>query len=141
MCERILCSVPEWFGIESATREYVDGVAGLTTFVARTDDGRDVGILAVKQHTDQAAEIWVMAVVPEWHRRGAGRLLTEAAERHAVARGIEFLQVKTLGPSHPSEHYARTRVFYEAVGFAPLEELHGLWDEHNPCLLLVKKLT
>ena len=55
------------------------------------------------------------------------------------ARGVEYLQVKTLGPSDPDEGYARTRAFYEARGFVALEEIHGLW-EHNPCLLMVKRL-
>jgi hypothetical protein len=54
--------------------------------------------------------------------------------------GVEYLQVKTLGPSHPSRGYAATRRFYEALGFRPLEEIHGLWAEDNPCLLLVKRL-
>ena len=53
-------------------------------------------------------------------------------------RGVEFVQVKTLGPSHPSEGYAATRRFYGAVGFRPLEELHGLWAAGNPCLIMVR---
>jgi hypothetical protein len=52
---------------------------------------------------------------------------------------VEYLQVKTLGPSWPDPGYERTRRFYEARGFVPLEEIHGLW-EHNPCLILVKRL-
>jgi GNAT superfamily N-acetyltransferase len=72
------------------------------------------------------------------HRQGLGTTLLQAAEEYLLARNVEYLQVKTLGPSHPDEGYARTRAFYEARGFAPLEELHGLW-EHNPCLLLVKR--
>ena len=50
------------------------------------------------------------------------------------------LQVKTLGPSHPSEHYAATRQFYVARGFRPLEELTEIWGEDNPCLIMVKRL-
>jgi hypothetical protein len=49
--------------------------------------------------------------------------------------------VKTLGPSRRSERYERTRRFYEARGFVPLEELAGFWDENNPCLILVKHLS
>ncbi|MET9020489.1 hypothetical protein ABZV93_10935 [Actinopolymorpha sp. NPDC004070] len=49
---------------------------------------------------------------------------------------MRLLQVKTLGPSHPHEGYARTREFYRAMGFQPLEELHGVWPG-NPCLLMV----
>lgn len=140
ICAEILRAVPEWFGIESATRAYIDGVAELPTFVALADDGRVVGFLALKHHGDRAAEIWVMAVRPDHHRRGVGRRLVETAERFLMGRSVEYLQVKTLGPSHPDEGYARTRAFYDAMGFVPLEELHGLW-ESNPCLLLVKRLS
>ena len=141
ICAAILRTVPEWFGIESATQAYIDGVATLPTFVAHSEDGREVGFLSLKLHGDRAAEIWVMAVVPESHRRGAGRALLAAAEASLAATAVEFLQVKTLGPSDPSEEYARTRAFYDAVGFVALEELLDLWDAGNPCLLLVKKLT
>jgi GNAT superfamily N-acetyltransferase len=140
ICEEILRTVPEWFGIESATRGYIDGIAELPTFVALADDGRELGFLALKQHGDRAAEIWVMAVRPDHHRRGVGRRLVETAERFLTGRSVEYLQVKTLGPSDPDEGYARTRAFYNAMGFVPLEELHGLW-ESNPCLLLVKRLA
>jgi coenzyme F420-0:L-glutamate ligase/coenzyme F420-1:gamma-L-glutamate ligase len=46
--------------------------------------------------------------------------------------------VKTLGPSRESRGFGATRAFYEAVGFVALEELHGLWGEDNPALILVK---
>jgi hypothetical protein len=48
--------------------------------------------------------------------------------------------VKTLGASRESEHYARTRRFYEARGFVPLEEFPNLWPG-NPALQLVKRLA
>jgi hypothetical protein len=50
------------------------------------------------------------------------------------------MQVKTLGPSRLDEHYAKTRAFYEAMGFRPLEEFKQIWDENNPCLVMVKRL-
>ena len=50
------------------------------------------------------------------------------------------MQVKTLGPSHPSERYARTRTFYEALDFIPLEETTSFWGVGNPCLILVRVL-
>jgi GNAT superfamily N-acetyltransferase len=99
----------------------------------------DIGFLAVKQHSPRAAEVFVMGVVPGEQRRGLGSALLLAAEEALRARGVEYLQVKTLGPSHPSEHYATTRRFYEARGFVPLEEFHELWPG-NPALLLVKRI-
>ena len=62
----------------------------------------------------------------KYSRQGAGRTLLAAAEAYLSATAVEFLQVKTLGPSDPSEEYARTRAFYEAMGFVPLEELLDL---------------
>jgi GNAT superfamily N-acetyltransferase len=134
LCESILRELPDWFGIEDATAAYIRDVAGLPTFAVGDD-----GFLAVKLHTQKAAELYVMGVRPERHRRGVGTALLAAAEDYLRAHGVEYLQVKTLGPSRPSEGYERTRSFYEARGFVALEEIHGLW-EGNPCLLMVKRL-
>jgi hypothetical protein len=48
--------------------------------------------------------------------------------------------VKTLGPSSDDSNYAKTRAFYSAMGFRPLEEFKQIWDEHNPCLVMVKRI-
>ena len=139
-CEPILRSLPDWFGIEEAIVYYVAEIEGLPTFLALDAEERAAGFLSLKQHYPLAAELYVMGVRRQWHGRGMGRALLAAAEAYLSDRGVEYLQVKTLGPSRPDEHYARTRGFYEAVGFRPLEELGGFWDEHNPCLLMVKRL-
>ena len=134
LCESVLRELPEWFGIEEATAAYIRDVADLPTFAAGED-----GFVSLKLHSPQAAELYVMGVRPRDHRRGLGTALLAAAEAYLRARGVEYLQVKTLGPSDPDAGYAKTRSFYLARGFVPLEEIHGLWD-HNPCLLLVKRL-
>jgi ribosomal protein S18 acetylase RimI-like enzyme len=100
---------------------------------------RYIGFLAIKQHNEFAAEIYVMAVHPQFHHRGVGRKLVEAAENELRELGVEYLQVKTLGSSSPDPNYRQTRKFYESVGFKPLEEFLNLW-EGNPCLQMVKKL-
>lgn len=81
-----------------------------------------------------------MGVLRSHHRQGFGRALVDAGATHARSVGCEFLTVKTLGPSHPSEGYAATRRFYEALAFRPIEELHGVWPG-NPCLILVRPLS
>ena len=65
---------------------------------------------------------------------------TGAIAGHLQGQGIEYLQVKTLSDTHPDAAYARTRAFYMAVGFRPLEEFKTLWNEENPCLLMVKSV-
>lgn len=81
-----------------------------------------------------------MGVRPQSHHQGIGRALISHAEGWLLERHVKYLQVKTLGPSHPDPGYAATRAFYLAVGFRPLEELKQIWDENNPCLLMVKHL-
>ena len=127
LCRSVLEELPEWFGIAESVRQYVREVAELPTFAV----GRDA-FLSLKLHTEAAAEIYVMGVRPDKQGHGAGSALVHAVEAFLRARGVEYLQVKTLGPSHPSTHYAKTRRFYEARGFRPLEELTGVWNEENP---------
>lgn len=79
-----------------------------------------------------------MAVRPEHHRRGIGRALLRHAERTLAADGVEFLQVKTLAPSKADAGYDKTRAFYLAYGFRPLEEFQDLWDAENPALQMIK---
>ena len=134
LCEQVLRDLPEWFGIEEATAAYIRDVARLPTFRIGDD-----AFLSLKLHTPLAAEVYVMGVRRAKHGRGLGSALLRAGEAYLTARGVGYLQVKTLGPSDPDAGYAKTRSFYVARGFVPLEEIHGLW-EHNPCLLLVKRL-
>jgi ribosomal protein S18 acetylase RimI-like enzyme len=138
VCEVILRSVPDWFGIEEALVKYVEETAKYPTSLAMVD-GVEVGFISLHLHFPRAAEVHCMAIRPEFHRRGIGRAMIQFAERELAAKRVEYLQVKTLGPSRPSEFYEQTRRFYEAVGFVPVEEFPTLWGR-NPCLQLVKRI-
>jgi ribosomal protein S18 acetylase RimI-like enzyme len=136
--ERVLRSVPEWFGVESSTVHYIEQAAALPTWVASVD-GASAGFVSIKRHFPEAADIYCMAVHRDFHGRGIGTALVRAVEAELARDGVEYLQVKTQGPSRPCEYYSRTLRFYLSVGFTPLEELHGLWGE-LPALILVKRL-
>lgn len=137
--ERLLRALPTWFGIESAVLDYVRAAAELPTYLASDRCGHVVGALLVKRHFPVSAEIFLMAVHPAWHRRGIGRALLETVETQLSLDGVRLLQVKTLGPSHPDEGYARTRAFYRAMGFLAVEEIANLWPG-NPCLRMAKAM-
>jgi len=135
LCEIVLADLPDWFGFEEVNAAYVRDVAELPTFGVDDD-----AFLSLKLHYPRAAEVYVIGVRRARHRQGLGRALVAVADDYLRARQVEYLQVKTLGPSYADEGYERTRRFYEACGFVPLEEIHGLWDTDNPCLLMVKRL-
>ena len=137
ICAPILRSLPAWFGIEEATAQYIKDTDRLPTWMARVEE-EVVGFLAIRQHSAYAAEIHVMGIRPEMHRTGIGRALVQTVEAVLRDSGTEYLQVKTLSPSHPDKNYAKTRQFYLAMGFRPLEEFPDLWGEANPCLQMVK---
>jgi ribosomal protein S18 acetylase RimI-like enzyme len=132
--------LPDWFGIEEAVLNYEREIEQLPTFLAKAD-GNLLGFLSLKQHNPFSAEIYVMGVHPSAQRNGIGRALVSAAEAHARRLGVEYMQVKTLGSTRPDEGYARTRAFYEVIGFRPLEEFTKIWDEYNPCLIMIKSLS
>jgi len=109
-------------------------------FVAR-DKGIIVGFLTLTLHNKFTAEIHVMGVNREFHRKGVGKDLVTYAESYLKERGFKFLTVKTLSPSRECLEYEKTRKFYIALGFIPLEEFKTLWGEDNPCLFLAKPIT
>jgi GNAT superfamily N-acetyltransferase len=137
--ESVLRALPDWFGLEEPLLDYIQAARELPTFVA-TEDDAPVGFLTLKQQTAETQEILAMGVIKEWHRRGIGSALVDAATEYALAHGARLLEVKTLGPSHPDENYQRTRSFYESLGFLAVEETTALWGPANPCLILVKPL-
>ena len=140
-CAAILDRLPQWFGIAAANAAYVESLARLPAFVAvRADTQGVVGFLAIEQHRPTAAEITVMGVDPDLHRLGIGHTLVLAAEARCRADGIEWLHVKTRGPSTYDDDYERTRRFYRAEGFAELYESLSEWGEQNAALVLVKHL-
>lgn len=139
ICEDILRSLPDWFGIESSILEYIKDVQTMTFWVAAGPE--PIGFIAVAKHNKYTAEVHVMGVAPGFHGQKIGSKLLQTAEKSPISQGFKFLTVKTISESKPHEHYDKTRSFYLAFGFLPLEEFKTLWGEHNPCLMLVKTLT
>ena len=137
--EKILRALPEWFGIESAILNYINDVKPLPFWKAVVENN-SVGFLAIMEHFPKSAEIYVMGLLKEYHRQGVGKLMIESTEKYLKQNGFEYLQVKTLSDSHPDRNYAKTRKFYQSIGFQPLEEFKTLWGEANPALLMIKKL-
>lgn len=139
ICSLTLRSLPEWFGIEESTQEYIKGVKDKFFYTLNIGD-IPVGFISIKDHYDVTSEIYVIGIMKDFHNRGLGRKLIEKVEQGLIKRNKKFFTVKTLSDSHPDINYRKTREFYKAMGFQPLEEFKTLWGEENPCLLMIKTL-
>lgn len=135
---QILEALPDWFGIPEAREGYIEKSAG-QPFFAAFDGETPIGFLYLVQTGRDTAELYVMGVLREYHRRGVGRALFAAAKRRARELGYSFLQVKTVQMGRYPEYDATNR-FYLALGFREFEVFPTLWDEWNPCQIYVMAL-
>ena len=74
------------------------------------------------------------------NHNGVGKALYNAVEHYFVQNGCKYVIVKTLSDAVDYEPYTKTRKFYESIGFEYLVNLTEMWDEHNPCLIIIKAL-
>lgn len=138
IAREILYDLPEWFGIPESTEAYIRESAEQPFFAAVVDE-EAVGFMTLKETSPYTAELAVCGVKKRFHRCGAGSALFGAFREYAAARGYEYLQVKTVAAGRYPE-YDATRMFYEHLGFRALEVFPTLWDECNPCLVMVLRL-
>jgi len=139
VCRIVLESLPLWFGIAESREEYCRGVAE-HDFISVVDGQAPVGFVSVKRNNAYTAELYVIGLLEDYHRRGIGTRLLERVEAGLRERGYRFLEVKTLDESRESEEYARTRKFYVKHGFIPIDTLFNEWGRDNPCLIMIKPL-
>ena len=133
----ILESLPDYFGIVETREQYIRDSAD-RIMIAAFDSEKPVGFLNIKQTGDRTAEIAVMGILKEYHRKGIGRRLVETAENELHGQ-FSFLQVKTVKMG-VYQDYDMTNLFYKAMGFSEFEIMEDLWDEANPCQIYVKYL-
>lgn len=139
ICDSILRSLPNWFGIESAIVDYTQAVRSMKMWACEYDQDI-VGFLSLEMHNAHSAEIHVMGVLEKYHNQKIGKSLIQAAIQDLKNEKVQFLQVKTLSEKHPDLYYAKTRSFYKKMGFMPIQEFPELWGKANPCVLILTLL-
>jgi ribosomal protein S18 acetylase RimI-like enzyme len=68
-------------------------------------------------HALYTGEVYILYLLPAYHRQGLGRRLAEAVVRYLAQRGINSFLIRVLKANTPA------RLFYEALGG------HLLWEE------------
>ena len=139
ICKNIFSDLPEWFGIESATKSYIEGVRD-KLFIAYKEKDEYVGFVSLEETSKISCDMYVLGVVKKYHKMGIGKKLIEFIEDEAKKLGKTYITVKVLSDSHLCENYQKTRSFYNKNGYRMLEEFKELWDKDNPCAYLIKQL-
>lgn len=135
--QEVLLDLPEWFGLPESTKQYIEESKELPLLAAKDDDNI-IGFITLKETSKDVCEIHCMGIKKDYHRNGVGKRLQDSFEE--LARGkYEYIQVKTVDEGHYKE-YDQTIAFYKSVGFKKMEVFPTLWDEWNPCLILIKKI-
>ncbi len=138
--KNVLEALPEWFGNAEAIQEYLETVRPLPFFAALAPGGECVGFFSVKIHYQRTGDIFVCGILPEYQHQGVGSALYREAEAYFRANGCAYVMVKTLSDAIDYEPYEQTRRFYRKQGFVELVTLTEMWDEENPCLIMIKHL-
>ena len=86
--------------------------------------------------TQSSWDLHWIAVDPECHGTGIGRLLLGEVESRCRAGGCTHLWVETAG----RENYKRTRAFYVAMGYAIAAELKDYYAPGDSKIIFVKAL-
>ena len=135
--EEVLADLPDWFGLPESTNQYIKDSRELPLWVAKKCDDI-IGFITLKETSKDTCEIHCMGIKKAYHRKGIGKKLQDSFEDFAK-QNYEYIQVKTVDEGHYKE-YDKTVAFYKRMGFKKLEVFPALWDEYNPCLILIKKI-
>lgn len=138
--KEILEKLPDWFGNEQALNDYVEKVKEFPYWVALNKDDECIGFLSIKVHYTYTGDIFVCGVLPDYQHNGIGKALYNTAELYLAQSGCKYVVVKTLSDIVNFEPYEQTRRFYRSIGFESLITLTEMWDEENPCLIMIKIL-
>ncbi len=135
--EEVLKDLPDWFGLPETTKQYILDSKELPLWEARNSN-ETIGFITLKETSEDTCEIHCMGVKKAYHKKGIGKRLYKSLEDFITGK-YDYIQVKTVDEGH-YEEYDQTVAFYKGIGFKKLEVFPTLWDEWNPCLILVKKV-
>ncbi|MCX7064083.1 MAG: GNAT family N-acetyltransferase [Proteobacteria bacterium] len=105
-------------------------------FVDEGDATLGYAIYGFNSMTKSSWDLYWIAVDPECHGTGVGRLLLAEVESRARAGGCTHLWVETAG----GENYKPTRAFYLAMGYKIAGDLHDFYAPGDSKIVFVKAL-
>lgn len=131
----VLLDLPDWFGLPESTEHYIKHSKQLPLWVGK-NHAETIGFITLAESSADTGDLHCMGIKKAYHRKGIGRKLYFELEKYAKHK-YKYLQVKTVDEGYYKE-YDQTVAFYKSVGFSKLEVFPTLWDEWNPCLIMIK---
>jgi GNAT superfamily N-acetyltransferase len=107
ICREVIESLPEWFGLPASNEAYVVAAENLPMVAYFEPNGDVMGFISIKAHTASASELYVLGVKRNWHRRGIGRRLIEAAAQLAASQGARVPDGEDARPFPPRRELRR----------------------------------
>lgn len=139
-CRKVLLDLPEWFGIDEATKEYIDTVVKYPFLTAYSDDNEVMGFYSIREENSDTLDMYVLGVKKKYHNQGIGTALQNYVYNYAKEKGYKYLLVLTLSKSHSDKGYALTRDFYHKNEFVDIYESDKIWDKSNPTQLMIRAI-
>jgi len=125
--------------VEESIVEYVEHSRNLPMVVIE-EEGKALGFCTLKPYYSLNLNLYVLGILPEYHRQGLGQQMIEFITRYCRDKGIPYMTVLTLSDQSTDPSYGHTRNFYQKCGFCQLQDFPTLWDEQNPCLMMLKEV-
>lgn len=139
IAEEVLRDLPEWFGIEESTKEYINTVKNYP-FIVCYHEEEVVGFYSLREENSHTLDMYVLGIKKKFHGKGFGTKLQKYVNEYAKNHGYSYLIVLTLSEKHSDKNYALTREFYHKMGFIDIYQSDKIWDESNPTQIMIKKL-
>lgn len=135
----VLRDLPEWFGIEEATSEYINQVMN-HPFIAVFQKEEPVGFYSLREENKKVLDMYVLGVLKKYHNTGVGTQLQQYVNEYAKNKGYKYLMVLTLAEKKQNKEYLQTRKFYLKMGFEDFYQSDDIFDKNNPCQVMIKTL-
>lgn len=142
LVSRVLNALPDYFHFESAINNYCEIAKDIhyTTYAAVMKNGEKAGFATLVMNSETTAEIWIMGVLPEFHRQGVGSALLETVHEECRKSGRQYIMVRTIGPRENDPFYLKTLTFYRKNGYEMLAEFDDIWQDFS-CAMMLKKIS
>ena len=136
IASEILMDLPDWFGLPESTKAYIEEAKGLPLWVARTTD-EVVGFVTLAESSPETGEIHCIGSESPPQARDWNSTVSGAG---GIREGQVQVPASENGRRGRYPEYDRTVAFYKSLGFSKLGVFPTLWNEENPCLMMIKAL-